>query len=184
MIQWDLAEKLTAQGFSGIMWLPLFYDPDGDTPKNNPIQDKVDALNKKNGEVKPHSTEGEKPGKAAHRITLSKDDFSWMDSMKKEDIEKELYEVHDGKLVETFIPAWGDTDWLEAYNDNPDDWPAFDPTRYFCIGNNSQSNYWLVDLENKGAVVYFSHESSYNEHKNFSKVASSPEAFGKMIKHK
>lgn len=61
---------------------------------------------------------------------------------------------------EGLIPLWGGDDWLEAYD--RDEWPDFDPKRWFAVGTNGNGNYWLYDLD-RGSIVYFSHEVGYDE---------------------
>lgn len=78
---------------------------------------------------------------------------------------------------EGFFPMWGGEDWLDSYEE--EEWPDFDKGRYFAIGTNGGSDYWLYDLD-AGQVVSFSHERGYDE-TNFTVVGKDPVVFARSI---
>lgn len=175
LISWEVAEKLAEQKFSGIRFEALFQHPEFSTaPQDAEIKKQVDALNAKMADAKPNELKSQKLPKPKPRIKMPVEPLlDWLDSLAHKNVR-----VKDG---DTFQPLPGGDNWADAYHDSPDQWPAFDPSRYYCIGTNGQSEYYLIDLENKGAVVYYTHEESYNDHDNFSKVAKDWKAFSKLI---
>ena len=176
VVRMDIAEHLTNVGFSGIRWLPLYNHPNFDESKRDtPLWKKIDDLYRA-------IWEKGKPQKAPpidlpkrERARPPADVKKWVVGLTENSVQK------SSVSIERVYPALGDDIWLDAYNDDKESWPAFDPKRYYPILSNRQGNYWLLDLEENAKVVYYSHEEGYNEQRNFATVAESFDDFKKMV---
>ncbi|GEM_PF-4211671 len=170
IISLELAGALSRQRFSGISWRLLFDHPRTDeSRKKDPMHDTIKRLHDLLAESTPTTIKSS--GRKKIKLTeIPLDEIKkWAASLKG----------HKEINGSTFIPMPGEEMWLESYNDNPDQWPVFNPKKYYCLGNNGQSDYWLLDLVN-GFVVYFTHEAGYDS-KNFDEVIESFDEFKKMI---
>jgi len=168
IVDFELASKLSEIGFSGLSWIALTDHPHFDyTKKDDDVHHEIETLNKKIGKAQTPviTTTKESSSKMKYKKVPEGEIAEWNKSFSKKS-------KIDG---EVFIPIPGEDEWLEVYNENPETWSGFDPKRYYCLGNNGQSNYWLFDKLN-GEVVYFSHEEGYNS-KNFNKVSDSLKKF-------
>lgn len=168
----SLAQTLAKQQFTGIHWFALYdYDRFPEDKKGSPLSLRIRELSLEHFKGKPQAITALGAPAEVKRASAT-EVKAWL-----------ALAPGDGTFQRTTYIDGEDETWLDAFHDSPDDWPGFDPERYRAFGSDGQSNHYLIDLDQNGAVVFASHESGYGPDQ-FEVVAPSMATFAKLVKAK
>ncbi len=174
MMRLDVAEALSKNAFSGVRLEPLYHHPDWQNDKKGtPLFERVRALYEHHHE-KGKTIELTIPSAPARPRASAAQAAAWL----------ALAPAHGSYLGDKLRCPYrrgDDGSWLDAYEDNPDDWPGFEPDRYRVFGFDGEGNHFLLDLDDDGAVVYRSHEIGYQP-RRFMTLAKSMKEFALAVK--
>lgn len=170
IVSMELAEALAKQAFSGIWWFALYdYGAFPEDKKGSPLSERIRSLSLKHAAGKPQPISSVAAPKKLTRAS-AKDVKAWLAAVPSDGVYRRM----------TFLAGEDDT-WLEAYEDSPDDWPAFDPTRYRPFGLDGNGNHYLLDVDEGGQIVFLAHDAGYGR---LEVLAPSMTEFAKDVKPK